>query len=68
MQKDLPERRNQITQGNFHNIKQWLKEKVYHYGNLYDPLELIKKITGEEINIKHYLTYLNEKYAQLYGF
>ena len=68
MRKNIPDWRNQIMEGNFRDIKRWLTENVYHYGNLYDPMELIKKITGEKINISFYLDYLNEKYAQLYGF
>jgi carboxypeptidase Taq len=68
MQKDIPAWRNQIATGKFHNIKEWLIENVHRYGNLLDPGELIKQITGEEINIIHYLNYLKEKYAKIYGF
>ena len=68
MRKDMPDWKDQIAEGNFHNVKQWLIENVHRYGDLYDPEGLIKKITGEKINVKHYLDYLNEKYSKLYGF
>jgi carboxypeptidase Taq len=68
MQKKLPDWKNQVTRGNFHHIRRWLVENIHHYGNLYDPADLIKKITGETINSKPYLNYLNDKYAMLYGF
>jgi len=68
MEKDIPNWRNQIAKGNFHSVKQWLTENVYRYGNLYDPADLIKKVAGEEINAKHYLSYLNDKYSKLYGY
>jgi len=68
MEKDLPEWKNQIAQGNFLDTKRWLIKNVHSYGNLYDPSDLIKKITGEEINVKPYLNYLNQKYAKLYSF
>lgn len=68
MRKHLPDWKGQIAEGNFHNVKQWLIENVHRYGNLYDPADLIKKIASEEINAKHYLDYLNEKYSELYGF
>lgn len=68
MEDDLPEWKNQIAKGNFHNIKQWLIENVHHHGNLYDPIVFLRKITGEKININYYLDYLNEKYSKLYGF
>ncbi len=68
MQQDIPDWRDQISDGNFNNVRQWLIKNVHSYGNLYDPPDLIKKIIGEEINVKHYLDYLNEKYSKLYGF
>jgi len=68
MEKDIPNWREQITKGEFRNIKQWLTKNVYCYGNLYDPADLLKKITGEGINVKHYIDYLNSKYSNLYGY
>jgi carboxypeptidase Taq len=68
MEKDLLEWKKQIEKGNFRNIKQWLTKNVHSYGNLYDPADLIKRITGKELTVKPYLNYLKEKYAKLYGF
>jgi len=41
---------------------------VHSQGNLYDPADLLKKITGEEINAKHYINYLNTKFSKLYEY
>jgi len=68
MEKALPDWRNQIAKGNFYDIKQWLVKNVHSYGDLYDPADLIKKITGEELSVIPYLNYLNTKYSELYGF
>lgn len=68
IEKDIPDWKSQIANGKFNNVKKWLIENIYSYGNLYDPSELIKKISGEEIKIKPYSNYLNEKYSRLYGF
>jgi carboxypeptidase Taq len=68
MERDLPNWREQLAHGNFYNIKQWMIKNVHSYGNLYDPADLIKKITDDEINIKHYMDYLNSKYSKLYGY
>jgi carboxypeptidase Taq len=68
MEKDLPNWRKQIEKGNFNPVKNWLIKNVHSYGNLYDPSELIRKITGKELDVKPYLNYLNEKYSKLYGF
>jgi len=68
MEKNLPEWKNQIARGKIQNIKQWLIKNVHSYGNLYYPPDLIKKVTGEELSVKPYLNYLNQKYSRLYGF
>jgi carboxypeptidase Taq len=68
MEKALPNWKDEITKGNFNNVKNWLTENVHRYSALYDPAELIKKITGEEINVKPYLTYLNNKFSWIYGY
>jgi carboxypeptidase Taq len=68
LKKDMPDWNQQIAKGNFPAIRQWLTTNVHNYGNLYDPPDLIKKIAGEEINVKHYLDYLNEKYSKLYEY
>jgi carboxypeptidase Taq len=68
MEKDLPDWKQQLSKGNFKNIKQWLVKNVHTYGNLYDPADLIKKITGAALGVKPYLNYLKDKYSKLYDF
>ena len=68
MQRELPEWRRQIAAGDFRPVRQWFTEHIHRQGNLYDPADLLAKVTGEGINVQPYLTYLKEKYAALYGF
>lgn len=68
MGKDLPNWKKLMEKGNLHPTTDWLIKNVHSYGNLYDPPELIKKITGKELNVKPYLAYLNGKYSKLYEF
>jgi carboxypeptidase Taq len=68
MVKDIPDWSEELSEGSFHGIGEWLAENVYSYGNLYDPADLLKRITGEEANVRHYVDYLNSKYSRLYGF
>jgi carboxypeptidase Taq len=68
MEKDLPNWREEIEKGNFSIVKKWLSKNIHSYGDLYDPSELIRKITGNELNVKPYLKYLNDKYSKLYNF
>ncbi len=68
LDKALPNWRDQVAKGNFQDTKKWLTTNVHLYGNLYDPADLIKKITGEPINVKPYLGYLDKKYEWIYGY
>jgi carboxypeptidase Taq len=66
--EDIKDWRNQLVQGNLKNINEWLIKNVHSQGDLYDPADLIKKITGKKLDAKPYLEYLKEKYSALYGF
>jgi carboxypeptidase Taq len=68
IEKDLPNWRKQMAKGKITDVKQWLTQNIHAQGDLYDPPELIKKITGSGLNVKPYLNYLREKYSKLYGF
>ncbi len=68
MEKELQDWRNQISAGDFGRVKQWLVKNVHSIGNLYNPADLIKHITGRELAVEPYLSYLNKKYSGLYGF
>jgi len=68
MEKKLPNWKKLLENGNFKQIKDWLVKNVHSYGNLYDPAELLVKITGKELHVDPYLNYLTEKYSKLYQF
>jgi carboxypeptidase Taq len=68
MEKDLQGWRDPISKGEFRNVKKWLNKNVHSHGNLHDPLDLIKIITGKELMVDPYLDYLYNKYSELYGF
>jgi len=68
MERQMPNWRDDIAKGTFQNVKSWLVKNVHEYGDLYDPAVLIKKITGEEINVNPYLNYLDKKYSWVYGY
>ena len=68
MEKGLPNWRELLAKGDLPSTKEWLIKNVYSYGNLYDPVDLLKKVTAEGINVKHFINYLNTKYSGLYGY
>ncbi|MFP4523615.1 MAG: hypothetical protein ACLFNM_03660 [Candidatus Woesearchaeota archaeon] len=63
IKKQIPDVEEQIREGNFKPIKEWLTKNIFIHGQKYSTKELIKKATGEDINPQAYLTYLRKKYT-----
>ena len=67
LDNDLPDWKQQIAGGSFKELKNWLTENVYKYGNLYDPEDLVKTVTGRELAVKPFMNYLDEKFQNIYN-
>lgn len=59
---------NLIKQNKLKEIKKWLSKNAFNNASLLDPDQWIKQITGEEINTKYYLEYLENKLSKIYNF
>jgi carboxypeptidase Taq len=57
---------DEIGQGNFNSILNWLRESIHKYGRLMTADEIIKKTCGEGLNSKVFVDYLKDKYYALY--
>jgi carboxypeptidase Taq len=66
--QDIRDWRSQMAEGKLENLKDWLTKNVHSQGDLYDPADLMSRITGKRLDAEPYLKYLREKYADLYGF
>lgn len=64
--QERPDTFKEVSEGKLEGIREWLNENVHKHGCVYSPTELIKNITGEEINTKYFLEYLNNKYLSIY--
>jgi carboxypeptidase Taq len=64
----VPEWKKAIKKGNFSPVKKWMTENVHSKGNLYDPADLVKEVTGDNLTVKPFISYLERKYARIYGF
>ncbi|MZQ87394.1 carboxypeptidase M32 [Paenibacillus sp. 5J-6] len=67
LRQELPAFDSLIAEGNLAPIKEWLTEKVYKHGKLLTPNEIIREVTGEELNPEYLVQYLEEKYKSVYG-
>ncbi|HEX9908141.1 MAG TPA: carboxypeptidase M32 [Thermoplasmata archaeon] len=45
----------------------WLRDNIQHWGALYDPGELVKKVTGSNLTPEPFTSYLAQKHSTLWG-
>lgn len=66
--QDIPDLSTQIQNGDFSALLAWLRENIHRHGAKFEPQELVQRVTGEKINPRAYMRYLNKKYQRVYGF
>ncbi|MDK2838605.1 MAG: carboxypeptidase Taq [Thermosipho sp. (in: thermotogales)] len=66
MKKDIPDFYQKVENGEFKPILNWLREKIHSKGKVYQPMELIKMVTGETLNPQYFIDYVSEKYKEVY--
>ncbi len=66
MELSIPDLGRQITAGNLRAASSWLNEHIYRHGSIYPSLELLSRVTGEQLDPQYFIDYLNRKYAAIY--
>ena len=56
-----------IKAGELIKIKEWLGQNIHKHGKLLTPAEILKSVTGEEINPSYLIDYLENKYKKIYN-
>lgn len=51
-----------VSTGDFALIRSWLDRNIYRYGSMHRPKDLLKQVTGEDLDARYYREYLSEKY------
>jgi carboxypeptidase Taq len=64
--KAHPEIPNEMKQGKFDTLHNWLIENIYKHGRKFTAPELVKRVTGSDVSIEPYIHYLRTKYGELY--
>lgn len=63
---DVPNFAELLEIGNLKPIQEWLSKHIHQYGKRKKPLEILKDVTGEELNVQYLIDYLEEKYQRIY--
>ena len=61
--EELGDVEEQFARGDFAPVREWLTEKLYRHGSTYPPQEVLRRITGSELDPEPYLQYLRAKFA-----
>jgi carboxypeptidase Taq len=65
--KKIPTLPEEYEKGNFSNLLTYLRENVHQHGKIYQANELIKRITGEDLNPSYFIEYIEKKFYPIYG-
>jgi carboxypeptidase Taq len=65
--KEKPFLPQDYEKGEFSNLLNYLKENVHQHGLIYRAPDLIKRITGEDLNPDYFIKYVETKYYPIYG-
>ncbi len=66
IKKDIPDLDTHIEKGKFHYLLDWLHANLHTHGRKFTLNELAEKITGEALQIHHFITYLKTKFGEIY--
>lgn len=64
--KAHPDLESEYKQGEFSTLFKWLGNNIWQHGRKYDTLELTKRLTGDSIRVQPLVTYLNNKFGDIY--
>ncbi len=64
--QEIPDLDDQIASGQLLPLKDWLTDKVYQYGKLQRPAEIIERISGKPLQSSYLCDYLENKYRDIY--
>ena len=58
---ELPSIESSIAAGDFAPLREWLRDNIHRHGRKYTSRELLQRVTGEELRVEPFLSYLESK-------
>ncbi|MFW9972071.1 MAG: carboxypeptidase M32 [Candidatus Odinarchaeota archaeon] len=65
--EQIPNLTEQYRKGEFSNIMKYLRENIHQHGAVYRANDLIKMVTGEDLNPEYFFKYVETKFNPIYG-
>lgn len=66
LERDMPDLWKLVESGRLHPVKDWLTERIYRYGKLETPGEIVRRVTGGPLDPSRLTEYLERKYRDIY--
>lgn len=63
--EEIPDLTEQIASGKFRELLGWLREKIHRHGRKFTAVELLRRVTGRELEAQSYLEYIRLKYSNI---
>lgn len=67
LRQDVPDLDQALAAGDTSPATSWLRDKVQRHGGLYEPTEVIARAIGAEPSVDPLMSYLEQKFGELYG-
>lgn len=64
----LPGLKEDLSTGNYKPLLEWLRICIHAHGRRFTSEALCEKISGEGLNIEYFLSYILDKYSNIYDF
>jgi carboxypeptidase Taq len=64
--KDIPNLGDQIGKGELIPLRDWLRKKIHRPGRTFAAADLVRRASGAAPSPEPFVSYLNEKYGELY--
>jgi carboxypeptidase Taq len=66
LHSEFPDFDTRLATGDTSFVLQWLHDHLYIYGAIYQPEELIARVTGEAPDPQYFVRYLTSKFEKIY--
>ncbi len=62
----FPDWEKRVSKGELLFLREWLGDQIHRHGKTYRAADLVKKVTGKALSPTPYLSYLRQKYSEIY--
>lgn len=66
MAREVPGLEQRIAQGDLAGVRTWLREKVHRWGQVKQPQDLLREVTGRDLDPTALTRYFQTKYSAIY--